>query len=162
MKRVAWSLCLLATCLVSACVYDAPFVEEAALPIDLNLVGTWQEMVATGKAEDPKARLVVLPFSRNEYMVVSAPGDDAAYFRAFPVLIGDDQFVQIEWLGAQDGRFQLCRTGLSDGVLSVETLNDQFVSARLKDSASLRQALLANRSESALFIDKVCYRRLNQ
>lgn len=142
--------------ILGGCVYDAPFVEEAVLPVDQALVGVWEEIPEAGQVPDPDEHLVILPFNAHEYVAVIS---NELYFRAYPVCIGAEQFVQVEWLGAQEDRYQLCKYTLQDGILTVETVNDEVVGSEIKTSEALRSALIANRARPELFTDPVCYQR---
>ena len=145
-----------------SCVYDVPLAEEALLPIDPALVGIWQLIPEEGEAIDPEERLIILPFSTNEYVVVKSPGEGAVYFRAYLVRVDDLLLIQLEWLGVapEDGdRYQVCRYRLEEGVLTAEMLNDKIVGAEIADSKALRETILANRANPDLFFDPGRYRR---
>ena len=145
-----------------ACEYDAPFVETAELPVDKALTGMWEEIPTSGEASDPNSNLVIIPFNANEYIVVDSPAKDGLYFRAYPVRIGQDLFVQRDWLGAEEKRYHLCRYAVSDEVLSVQLVNDKIISPEIKDSNALQEALLTNLSDPALFEEIARYRKLNK
>lgn len=155
-------LVLLAGLLVCGCIYDVPLVEKAELPVDAALTGIWQEIPAEGKPEDPDDRMVILPFSDTEYIAVIGPGEDALYFRAYPIRLDGMELVQLKWLnGGEDAEpYTVCRYSLKDGILTVEYLNKDVVDPKIKDSSALRDALLANRENSKLFGDPGRYRKL--
>ena len=162
MKTVGSLLAILMCC---GCVYDEPLVEEAVVSIDPALVGLWQKIPDEGKAEDLDSRLVILPFSKTEYIAVLSPGDQALYFRAYPIRFEDMELLQLEWLGAgseADGRYHVCRYTLEAGVFRVETLSHDVVDARIKDADSLRKALVENLANPCLFDAPDCYQRLEE
>jgi len=154
---------LVAVLLLCSCVYEAPLVEEAVIPVDPQLTGVWKELAEEGKAEDPDDRMVILPFSKTEYVVIRPPGHDALYFRAYPIRVEGLELLQLEWLQADpdgDERYQVCRYAVQDGVLTVKTLNEDVISDEIKDSAALREALLASRDNPDLFEEPDRYRKL--
>ncbi|MBL7017145.1 MAG: hypothetical protein ISR84_06265 [Kiritimatiellales bacterium] len=155
---------LVVALLLCGCVYDGPLVEDAVVPVDPALTGLWQEIPKEGEAEDPDEKLLILPFSKTEYVAVVSPGDGGLYFRAYPVHLEGMELIQLEWLGVdkdEDEPYHVCRYSLKDGVLTVEMLNDDVISSDLKDAAALREALLANLRNPDLFQSQGCYRRLN-
>jgi len=163
MKITFWILCLLSIFLVCACVYEVPLVEEDVLSVDPQLAGIWQEIPEEGEAEDLDDRLIILPFSETEYVAILSPGDGGLYFRAYPIRVGDMTLIQLEWLGVdpEEGeRYHVCQYMLQNGVLTVETLNDDVISDEIKDSAALRAALLENRDNPELFDEPDRYRRV--
>ena len=150
MKTIPGLVLILLLC---GCIYETPLIVEAVIPVNQSLTGLWQEIPKDGKAEDPDDRLVILPFSATEYIAVLSPGNDALYFRAYPVRLKDMELIQLEWLGVDKEKnepYLVCRQTLADGVLTIETLNGELVSPEIKDPASLRKALLENRSNPEL------------
>ena len=153
----------LACLLICGCVYDAPLVEDAVVPVNPALTGLWQEIPAEGKPEDPDERLVILPFSKTEYVAVVSPDDGGLYFRAYPVHLGGMELIQLEWLGVdkeEDEPYHVCRYSLKDEILTVEVLNEDVISSDLEDAAALREALLENCRNPDLFEEPDRYRRL--
>jgi len=175
MKRVFYLSGLLVISVLCGCVYEVPLAEEAAVPIDPALTGTWQKIPPEGEEVDPDESVAVLPFSKTEYVVVCTPsrndvvlfvpGMHEAVFRAYPIEVRNHKLIQLEWLQphANGGaRYQVCRYTLNDGVLTVETLNRDLVSPEMADSKELRNAVLENQDNPELFVDPVCYRRFEQ
>jgi hypothetical protein len=162
MKKVSVVSCGAALLLLCGCIYEVPLVKTAEVAVDPALTGLWQMIPDEGAPEDPNDRLMVLPFSQTEYAVVASPGADALYFRAYPVCLEGMDLVQLECLQIEPGkeRYHVCRYAVEDGILSVQTLNPAVVSAKTADSAALRTALLANRSDPDLFEKPYRYRRL--
>jgi len=163
MKTIRLVVCWLFALLLCSCVYEVPLDEEAAIPLDPALTGLWQEIPAEGKPEDPDDRLVILPFSKTEYVAVVSPDDGGLYFRAYPVHLGGMELIQLEWLGVdkeEDEPYHVCRYSLKDEILTVEVLNEDVISSDLKDAVALRKALLENCRNLDLFGKPGRYRRL--
>jgi len=156
-------MCLFAISLLCGCVYEVPLVEKAVIPVDPVLTGTWQEIPDEGDLADPDARMVVLAFSTNEYIVVCSPAEDAAFYRAYLVQVDDFHLMQLEGLGidpSESKNYIVCRYSVKDGVLTFKTLNEAVISDEIKDSAALREALLVNRDNPDLFDSPDRYRKL--
>lgn len=162
MKRL---IALLSILLLCGCVYEVPLIEEATLPVDSAVNGSWQKIPEEGKSTDPDDRMVILPFSAKEYMVAVSPSDDAMYYRAYRIQVGDLHLMQLEILTLEPtdpDRYVVCRYALKNDVLMVETLNEKVVSDDIKDSSVLREALLANRDNPDLFKEEGRYRRIEE
>lgn len=156
-------MCLFVILLLCGCIYEVPVVEEAVIPVDPALTGTWQEIPDEGKLADSADRMVVLAFSANEYIVAFSPTDDAIYYRAYLIKVDDLMLVQLKMLelaGDKKKSYLVCRYAVQDGILTVETLNADVVSDDIKDSAALRETLLANRDNPDLFKEQSRYRKL--
>ncbi len=162
MKKALFLFGLLSLC---ACVYEVPLIKEAVIPVDPSLSGTWQLIPEDGSAEEPDGKMVVLPFSANEYVVICSSGrTDQMVFRAYPIRVDDMKLVQLEWLQpapTTKDRYHVCRYTLTDGVLAVEVLNDKVVGSEIDDSQALRETLLANRANPELFRVTLHYRKLS-
>jgi hypothetical protein len=154
---------LLPVLLLCSCVYEVPLVENATVPVDSALTGTWQGIPKKGEAEDPSGKMIILPFSKTEYVVICSPDEeDRMIFRAYPVQTDGFNLVQLEWLQADQGRYHICRYELSeDGTLTVETLSPKLVDKEINDSKTLRETLLANRDNPNLFSNPLRYRKLS-
>lgn len=153
---------LLSGLLVCGCIYDVPLTKEAVVPVDPALKGVWQLIPDEGESEDPDDRVMILPFSKTEYLAVVGADDDALYFRAYPICVSGMELLQLEWLraGEDDHPYMVCRYTLKGGILTVGYLNNDLVSPDSKKSAALQEAVLANRSNPDLFEDSARYRRL--
>ena len=152
---------LFAVFLLCSCIYDVPFVDLAELPVKMDVVGVWEKIPDEGKASDPDDKLVILPFSGHEYIVVSSPAENGLYFRAYPVQVGDSVYIQLEWLGAEKNPYHLCRYTVKDGILTIELLDEGAVSPEIASSADLRKALQENLDNPELFTEAVSYRKLD-
>jgi len=97
-------------------------------------------------------------------VVVGNPGDDALYFRAYPIIVEGLALIQLEWLQAdpKQSRYQVCRYTLRDGRLFVQTLNDELISDTITDTAELQEALLENCRNPRAFNEPMLYRRMSE
>ncbi|MCU0857421.1 MAG: hypothetical protein MUC65_03340 [Pontiellaceae bacterium] len=176
MKYVSYLFSLLGLLGLCSCVYEIPLVEKATKPIDSSLAGAWQKIPAAGEKEsDWTETLLLVPFSKTEYIAVCTPsrdeaaiclpGTDKILFRAYPIEIADLSLIQIEWLQlySKNGtRFQVCRCKIRDGILTVETLNREVVDPGITDADLLHETVLENVKNPDLFSNPVQYRRLEQ
>ncbi|MBC8207378.1 MAG: hypothetical protein ISR85_03605 [Kiritimatiellales bacterium] len=70
------------------------------------------------------------------------------------------ELVQLKWPAPDEGDdCEICRYSLEEGILTVKTLSREVVSPKIKDSAVLRETLLANRDNPDLFEKPNRYRR---
>lgn len=151
---------------LTGCIYDVPLVEEAEIAVDPSLVARWEPLPGED-GTDGSEMLVILPFSETEYICVLEGDDDAMYFRAYPILLDDMTLIQLEWLLPDKNKgeispYHICRVTLTDDILSVEYINEDVVSSDIKDSASLRDAVLANRENPDLFESPGRYRKTEE
>jgi hypothetical protein len=144
---------LLAGLLICGCIYDVPLAEKAEIPVDSALKGLWQMIPDEGEPEDPDDRLLILLLSDTEYIAVVDPSEDALYFRAWSVRVGESEVIQLKWLNRGDGgsEYTVSRYVLKDGVLTVDYLNEDLVGSKIKDSAALRVAFAENLDNPELF-----------
>lgn len=156
---------LFAGLLLCGCVYEVPLVDEAVVLIDPEVTGTWQMIPQEGEPEDPTAQLVILPFSRTEYVVIGAPAKkDRLVFRGYPGHINGLEIVQLEWLqaGPEQNRYHVCRYTISeDGRLAVQMLSTDVVSDLITDPDELRKILVEQCRNPKMFSEPQIYRRMN-
>ncbi|MBM4152876.1 MAG: hypothetical protein FJ220_05065 [Kiritimatiellaceae bacterium] len=157
MKRFAWILSSLLLLTCCACVYDAPLVQEAILPIDPALEGTWYELIKDSRDIDPDEKIVITRFSATEQVVILSSRE---ILRAYPIQIQDLNLMQLEWLTPKEKRFNVVRYAIQDGILTVEQLNLNIASNQIPDSVTLREALAVNRTNSDLFRKLGSYRQV--
>ncbi|CAN5319874.1 hypothetical protein BH23VER1_BH23VER1_31650 [soil metagenome] len=150
-------LCALSCALLlSNCKFEAPLVAEDSVPIDPKVLGLWELIPDEG--DDPE-RMMVLPFSRTEYLIHYPIGERAFYFRGYPIEVGGISCVQIRAVGTVEGPLDADETALYDVVtyqlqgdkLTVRTLNTDVVRQDLADPASLQRAFLENAENPNLF-----------
>ena len=163
MKKITILLCGGCLLVLCACVYEVPLTEKAVVAVDPELTGTWLLITEEGTDSDPNEKMVILPFSANEHVVVLSPGDKSLYFKAYPVEIDDLHLIQVEWLGIapdKKERYQVCRYALVDDILTVDLLNDKVIGAGIKTSKALRETVLSSRDNPYLFGESGRYRKL--
>ena len=163
MKRVSW-LAGLAILFLAACEFDVPLVVEHDIPIDPNILGTWQ--IVSEDGDD--AQLRIMKFSDTEYLVHDSEDDGDLYFRAYAINVGGVSAVQLEFLGddkrpvKSDGgdRYMVASYKMVDGMLEIRTLNSELVDKELTDSESLKAAFIEHKENPELFNDPGLFRRL--
>lgn len=74
--------------------------------------------------------------------------------------------IQTEWRAPETDKkdaspYYVCRFSYTNDILTVEYLNQDVVDSDIKDSAPLRDAVLANRSNPDLFGDPGRFRKLD-
>jgi hypothetical protein len=154
----------------AGCVYEAPFTADHTIPIDTAVPGLWEAVPEPGTAADPDARMVVLGLSESEYLVHYPTSDHGIYYRAYPVKVGDREFVQLQAVGTAEGPvkpdekklFHAVSYRMVGGQLEVKTLNTKLVSDEAKDADALRKAFLEKQDRDDLFIDPVRFRRMER
>jgi hypothetical protein len=159
---------VLATLLLMACVYDAPLVATAELPIDPAVLGIWQALPTDADDAGPGERLVVTQASPKEYAIVHIDGESAIYFRGWLAEVEGIRFVQLQITGDEHGpagaaetdRFAVVRFQLQGGELVMTALNTRYVDANLPTTEALQQAFAKNRDHPDLFAEPGRYRRL--
>lgn len=167
MKAVALSL-IVAGLLATGCEYQAPLTDEHKLPVDAAILGLWEQVpdggVSTDQARD---RMVVLEYSATEYLVHYPTDKDGQYFRGYPIRIAGVPCVQMQLIGSATGELQkkarkylVASYKLSNGELSIMTLNTAVVDKSLKDSAALRRSFEKNRHNPELFVNPGHFRKV--
>jgi hypothetical protein len=162
-KKQAAVLCGAALLLICGCIYDVPLAEEAVVPIPPGLAGTWQLIPAEGEPGNPEAQLLIVPFSKTEYVVICMPGKkDRLIFRAYPVHLNGLELIQLEWLqaGPEQNRYHVCRYVPGDGTLEVQTLNRELIGEDIADSAGLREAVKENCRNPKAFDAPMLFHRI--
>lgn len=138
--------------LLGGCVYEVPLTEEASVPIDPALLGTWTLTEADSPAKVVTA--VVTRLSDTEYAVATtAYSEKIQCYRAWPVTFEDRRYLQLEMLndGNPDLHAQIYLVGkLSlDGdtlALSLLSLDGDYAT-----HAALQQAIRDRRDDPKLF-----------
>lgn len=155
---------LIATFLLTACVFEAPFEPEAKLPVDGRLLGSWEELVTSDK---PAAnRLLVLQHSNHEYLVQYPLGDKAMFFRAYAIDLAEESHIQIQLIGTADGavksedrKYHLLKVTLKQDELEIRTIEPEVLGKDLRDAEALKAAFAAHKNDAKLFGDPVRFRR---
>jgi len=150
---------------LTACVFDAPLVGEATLPIDETLLGTWESIP---EGTDSLARLVIHQDSANLYVIEYSEGETVIYFKGWLAELEGIRFMQLEAIGddeqpVENGTtdlFTVVSYALTDGKLEVRMLNTKVVNKDLADTASLQEAFSANSDNPELFEKPGQFRKL--
>ena len=167
MKAVALFL-IVAGLIAAGCEYQAPLTDEHKLPVDPAVLGLWEPVPDGEVSSDPdRERLVVLEYSATEYLVHYPTDKDGQYFRGYPIKIAGVPCVQIQLIGSATGdvkkearTYQVVSYKLSNGELSLTTLNTAVVDKSLKDSAALRRAFEKNKNNHELFVNPGRFRKV--
>ncbi|MCF7854062.1 MAG: hypothetical protein K9N51_04630 [Candidatus Pacebacteria bacterium] len=164
--------CLTVVILVGAgaCVYEAPLVEEHALPVDKAVLGIWREANDDGDEEGKNNEMMVLMFSPTEYVIHYPRGKHGLYYRAYPIKVGGISCVQLEVIGTEEGpldedqenRFHVVSYALEGDRLTIKVLNKDLVNDELTDSESLRKAFLEHKRSADLFTNPGVFRRVDK
>jgi len=148
--------------LLAGCVYLAPLAEKHTIPLDGALLGLWDVLPEPGQEKKKKdgGRMLVLRFSRTEYMIHYPVGQEGFYFRGYPIRIGDIPCLQLQLLGTDDKgpvkgkireRYMVFSYTLEKEGVTVKSLNTELVPKNLKSSEQLQKAFLLHRKNPALF-----------
>jgi hypothetical protein len=154
----------LACICLAACDYTTPLVTRPETDIDNAVIGLWQRTDNDGKAES----LLVLPWSKREYLVAFPAGtNEAMYARGCLWRGADRTLVQLDWFGTGrgalpdgDGRtFQFVSYKVESNTLRVALLNPEVVSNNLATAEVLIRAVSANKDHPKLFRDDMVFRK---
>jgi hypothetical protein len=167
MKAVAL-LMIVAGLLAAGCEYQAPLTEEHKIPVDPVVLGLWESVPDGGGSSDTnRERMIVLKYSETEYLVHYPTGKDGQYFRGYPMKIAGAPCVQVQLIGAatgdvkkEDRKYHVVSYTLSNGELTLMTLNTAVVDKTLKDSAALRRAFEKNKKNKELFVNPGKFRKV--
>jgi hypothetical protein len=167
MKAVAL-LMIVAGLLAAGCEYQAPLTDEHRMPVDPAVLGLWESVPdGYGSSDTNRERMIVLKYSETEYLVHYPTGKDGQYFRGYPMKIADVPCVQVQLIGAATGdvkneapKYHVVSYTLSNGELSLMTLNTAVVDKTLKGSAALRKAFEKNKDNKELFANPGKFRKV--
>lgn len=143
---------------LAGCDYTVPLNETPELPIDSALIGVWERTTNQGE----KQRLLVLPLSKNEYLVsFPAQAKDALFARASLCKTAGKTFLQLAWFGTakgvtpEDSRvYQYATYAVAGDTLKGRLLNAEVVDREAASSAALAAAIEANLENPRLFRDE--------
>jgi hypothetical protein len=152
----------------TGCVNLAPLTTEHIIPIDPALLGLWENVAGEAEGNPSKDRLVIMPWSKTEYLAVHPLGLEGESYRAYLVEIDGRTLIQAEQIGNHAGieypadrkAYPILSYEIVAGILSVSALNTDVVDGEIKDSAALRRAYLANRERPDLFAAPTHFRRV--
>ncbi|MCP5003227.1 MAG: hypothetical protein GY941_04640 [Planctomycetes bacterium] len=157
MKRTAILLAVLVLFLAGC--YDYPITKEHTIPIDPSLIGAWMHL--NGKELDHDNRVVVLKFSKTEYLILNhnSKENKEMCFRGYPIKIGGISCLQLEMIGTVEGPapnepdpFVVVSYSVANNEeLDFKFLNTDLVDTQLKSSNALKKAFLEHRDNKNLF-----------
>ena len=163
MKRmmIVSAVCVL---LAAGCDYTVPLVKTPNLPVDSAVVGLWRRTAGDNTGE----RLLVLPLSKQEYLVVFPAGTkDAMFARGCLWRDGDTPVVQLDWFGTGRGSlpddhrtFQYATYALDQDTLSIRLLNPDVVAADITASDALADAVTDHKNHPDLFREKMVFEKI--
>jgi hypothetical protein len=160
-------LTLLFSFLLTACTFDAPLAPDASIPIDQDLLGTWEFLPDPGDAPSGETATVQAD-GANRYTIEYHDGDSVIYFSAWLGELGGTRFLQLQVTGDEDGPAEpdesnlysvLDYTFMNDDLV-VRSLNTELVGAELADTEALRNAFMQNLDQPLLFTEPGRMRRL--
>ncbi len=158
---------LMAMCggLLLGCDYKVSLVETASEPIDPAVVGAWERTSEGGSVE----RLLILPISEQEYLVVFPEGaSNALYARGHLWRHKDITLVQLDWFGTsrvdlpQDDRtFQYVSFSVDADTLTCRLLNPEVVDKDIRSSAALVEAIMENNDHPELYRPSMVFQKVD-
>lgn len=166
MKYKVLFIVALAFSVFAGCEYESPLTNEHNIPVDSEVLGLWETVQDNSETAGSSEKMLVLKYSDTEYLVHYPIGDEAFYFRGYPIKIGNISCVQVQLIGDANGdikkeerKYQVVSYELSNGELEIKTLNTDLVNKDLKESNKLRKAFMKNRGNSELFQNPVKFVR---
>lgn len=157
MKRIILLLVLMAL-VFSGCEYDVPISEPQGVEIDYSMLGLWQKADAQGEIEEDSDSLLVLEYGEKEYLIAYSSDDATMYFKAYPVKIEGNWYVQFQIIGTdelaagkKDRKYHLASYELTGKELSFSLLNAKIISGNINESSELKEAFIENLKNEALF-----------
>ncbi|MDD5483247.1 MAG: hypothetical protein PHP98_06300 [Kiritimatiellae bacterium] len=160
------TLILFGCLMLGGCDYTVSLVTKPETPIDNAVVGLWQST----KADNQNERLLVLPLSRNEYLVSFPAGaKDPLFARACPCRAAGKKMVQLQWIGTGEGNppqtnrvYQFVAYEAAADKLSVRLLNKEVVNQHAVSTAELAGDIEANKDNPELFGEETVFDRVKQ
>lgn len=155
--------------LLAGCEYVVPLTERHSIPVDEGVLGLWEPIPDDeGKEVDAGDRMMILQYSRTEYLVHYPIGKNGIYYRAYPVKLGGIACVQLQVLGTEDGPFGADEKDLYcvasyriiEGALEIKTLNTDLVDDDLTSGRALRKAFLEQKDNEALFRNPARFKKI--
>jgi hypothetical protein len=159
-------LSLLGCLFLVACTFDAPLAPEADLPIDANLIGTWEILPEAG--DEPTGETVIIRQDGDtRYAIEHHDSDSVIHFSAWLGEIKGTRFVQLEVTGDEHGPAEAGEPDLYSVIAYVfdgsdvvfRSLNTELVDPDAADTAALRAAFLRHTDHPDLFIEPGRLRR---
>ena len=132
------------------------------------MLGLWEIVPDDGK--EKKERMMILKFSATEYIIHYPVGEDAMYFRAYPIKLGGVSCVQLQAIGTNEGPpdkeqknlYHVATYRLENEELEIRLLNEELVDDELKTSETLTHSFLKQRQNKKLFVNPGTFRRVEK
>lgn len=152
--------------LLAGCEYENPLSNEHNIPVDSAVLGLWETIPDNDGVAGSNEKMLILKYSGTGYLIHYPIGDEAFYFRGYPIKIGNISCVQIQLIGDSNGdikkeerKYQVVSYRLSKDELEIKTLNTDLVDKDLKESNKLRKAFMKNSGNKELFQNPVKFVR---
>ena len=150
--------------LLMGCDYTVPLVKTANTSIDAAVVGQWQRTGEDNKIES----LLVLPLSKQEYLIVFPAGSKDAMFARGCLWRNDGTtLVQLDWFGTAQGKlpednrtFQYAAYTVDPGTLTFRLLNPEVVAKDITSSDALVKAIVANKDNPELYRKRMVFQKV--
>jgi len=132
------------------------------------VLGLWEIVPDDGK--EKKERMMILKFSATEYIIHYPVGEDAMYFRAYPIKLGGVSCVQLQAIGTNEGPpdkeqknlYHVATYRLENEELEIRLLNEELVDDELKTYETLAHSFLKQRRNKKLFVNPAKFRRVKK
>jgi hypothetical protein len=156
---LAWALVAMA-----GCDFSTPLVTAPEMNIDPALTGLWRTSGEDGQSAD----LLVLPWSKREYLVSYLAGTGNSLFaRAALWQGGEARLLQLDWFGTARGTvpdssktFQFARFALEGDTLKVELVQPTDELKGLTAQEDLARALREQWKTPELFSETLVFKRI--
>jgi len=150
----------------AGCEYESPLTNKHKIPVDPAVLGLWETLPDNNETAGSSEKMLILKYSDTEYLVHYPVGDDAFYFRGYPIKIRNISCVQIRLIGDSGGdikteerKYHVVSYQFVNGELEIKTLNTDLVDKNLKNIKKLRKAFMKNRGNIELFQNPVKFMR---
>jgi len=148
------------------CEYESPLTNKHKIPVDSAVLGLWETVPDKNETAGSSEKMLILKYSDTEYLVHYPVGNDAFYFRGYPIKIRNISCVQIRLIGDSGGdikteerKYHVISYQFVKGELEIKTLNTDLVDKNLKNSRKLRKAFIKNSGKKELFQNPVRFKR---
>ena len=150
--------------MLAGCDYNVPLVKAPGMNMDSALVGSWQRTKEDGQTES----LLVLPLSKQEYMVSFPAGSkDSMFAKACLCKTAEQTLVQLEWVGTAKGAtpensriFQFASCTVDGNTLIIRMLNADVVNKEAKSTEELTKAIADSKDKTDLFREKMVFTKI--
>jgi len=156
--------------LIIGCDYEVAITPNAQIPINRDLVGTW-EYVPNDEEGLAEFTMLVLRQNDNEYLIIYGK-DLGLYLRAYIVELSDlPGLIQLECIGADNKPVDTNNKSIyhlakykfkNDNVLELKILNTDIVDKSCKSSKELKTKILENKKNIELFNNPGMFRRVKK